>query len=89
MDDANYEHSTANGAILRLTKELAWIGEWLLLQETPGVCLSPLAPPHPARPTHPFACPPTNSPTGPPIVQRRPWRLLTPCARASPLLHAY
>ena len=27
MDDANYEHTTANGAILRLTKELAWIGE--------------------------------------------------------------
>lgn len=26
MDDANFEHGTANGAILRLTKELAWIG---------------------------------------------------------------
>lgn len=26
MDDANFEHTTANGAILRLTKELAWIG---------------------------------------------------------------
>lgn len=27
MDDANFEHGTANGAILRLSKELAWIGE--------------------------------------------------------------
>jgi len=27
MDDANFEHQTANGAILRLTKELAWIEE--------------------------------------------------------------
>ena len=26
MDDANFEHGTANGAILRLTKALAWIG---------------------------------------------------------------
>ena len=26
LDDANFEHGTANGAILRLTKELAWIG---------------------------------------------------------------
>ena len=26
MDDANFEHTTANGAILRLTKELAWAG---------------------------------------------------------------
>ena len=26
MDDANFEHNTANSAILRLTKELAWIG---------------------------------------------------------------
>lgn len=29
MDDANFEHGTANGAILRLTKELAWIEETL------------------------------------------------------------
>lgn len=29
MDDANFEHGTANGAILRLTKELAWIGALL------------------------------------------------------------
>lgn len=29
MDDANFEHTTANGAILRLTKELAWAGEGL------------------------------------------------------------
>ena len=29
MDDANYEHTTANAAILRLTKELAWIGAWV------------------------------------------------------------
>ncbi|KAL4433681.1 hypothetical protein ABPG75_000122 [Micractinium tetrahymenae] len=29
MDDANFEHGTANGAILRLTKELAWIVETL------------------------------------------------------------
>ena len=28
MDDANFEHTTANGAVLRLTKELAWIGAW-------------------------------------------------------------
>ena len=27
MDDANFEHQTANGAILKLTKELAWIEE--------------------------------------------------------------
>ncbi len=27
MDDANFEHTTANGAILRLTKELSWIGK--------------------------------------------------------------
>lgn len=27
MDDANFEHTTANGAILRLTRELTWIGE--------------------------------------------------------------
>jgi leucyl-tRNA synthetase len=26
VDDANFEHLTANGAILRLTKELTWIG---------------------------------------------------------------
>ncbi|KAK9806349.1 hypothetical protein WJX72_010942 [[Myrmecia] bisecta] len=29
LDDANFEHSTANGAILRLTKELAFIEETL------------------------------------------------------------
>ncbi|WPT12113.1 Leucine--tRNA ligase, cytoplasmic [Picochlorum sp. SENEW3] len=29
MDDANFEHQTANGAILRLTKELTWIEEVL------------------------------------------------------------
>lgn len=29
VDDANFEHLTANGAILRLTKELAWIEEVL------------------------------------------------------------
>ncbi|GAB4822876.1 hypothetical protein N2152v2_009922 [Parachlorella kessleri] len=29
MDDANFEHTTANGAILRLTKELTWIEETL------------------------------------------------------------
>lgn len=29
LDDANYEHPTANGAILRLTKELTWIQEVL------------------------------------------------------------
>ena len=27
LDDANFEHSTANGAILRLTRELAWAEE--------------------------------------------------------------
>ena len=27
LDDANFEHSTANAAILRLTKELAWVQE--------------------------------------------------------------
>lgn len=29
MDDANFETSTANAAILRLTKELTWIEEML------------------------------------------------------------
>jgi leucyl-tRNA synthetase len=29
MDDANFETSTANAAILRLTKELTWIEEVL------------------------------------------------------------
>ena len=29
MDDANFEHATANGAILRLTKEVAWAEEAL------------------------------------------------------------
>jgi leucyl-tRNA synthetase len=29
MDDANFETSTANAAILRLTKELAWMEEML------------------------------------------------------------
>lgn len=29
MDDANFESSTANAAILRLTKELAWVEEVL------------------------------------------------------------
>jgi leucyl-tRNA synthetase len=29
MDDANFETSTANAAILRLTRELAWIEEVL------------------------------------------------------------
>lgn len=29
MDDANFETSTANAAILRLTKELTWIEECL------------------------------------------------------------
>ena len=27
MDDANFEYSVANSAILRLTKELAWVTE--------------------------------------------------------------
>lgn len=34
MDDANFEHQTANGAILRLTKELAWIEEMLASLDT-------------------------------------------------------
>lgn len=34
MDDANFEHTTANGAILRLTKELAWIEETLAAADT-------------------------------------------------------
>ena len=34
MDDANFEFETANAAILRLTKELAWI------QEVPAAELS-------------------------------------------------
>lgn len=34
MDDANFEHQTANGAILRLTKELAWIEEVLASADT-------------------------------------------------------
>ncbi len=29
MDDANFETSTANAAILRMTKELAWAKEQL------------------------------------------------------------
>ncbi|BDA46666.1 Leucine-tRNA ligase, cytoplasmic [Coccomyxa sp. Obi] len=29
MDDANFEHQTANGAILRLTKEIVWLEETL------------------------------------------------------------
>eukprot|EP00887_Chlorella_sp_A99_P004074 scaffold11.g4074.t1 len=29
MDDANFEHTTANGAVLRVTRELAWIEESL------------------------------------------------------------
>lgn len=29
MDDANFETTTANAAILRLTKELAWMEEQL------------------------------------------------------------
>jgi leucyl-tRNA synthetase len=29
MDDANFETSTANAAILRLTKELSWMEEML------------------------------------------------------------
>lgn len=29
MDDANFELATANNAILRLTKEVAWAGELL------------------------------------------------------------
>lgn len=29
MDDANFVHTTANGAILRITRELAWIEETL------------------------------------------------------------
>ncbi|KAL4854122.1 Leucine--tRNA ligase [Chlorella vulgaris] len=34
LDDANFEHTTANGAILRLTKELAWIEETLSAGQT-------------------------------------------------------
>lgn len=34
MDDANFEHQTANGAILRLTKELAWTEEVLAALDT-------------------------------------------------------
>ena len=34
MDDANFEHQTANGAILRLTKELAWIEDILASLDT-------------------------------------------------------
>ena len=29
LDDANFETTTANAAILRLTKELAWVEEML------------------------------------------------------------
>lgn len=32
LEDANFEDQTANGAILRLTKELAWIEETLAAQ---------------------------------------------------------
>lgn len=34
MDDANFEHNAANAAILRLTKELAWIEEILALEDS-------------------------------------------------------
>jgi leucyl-tRNA synthetase len=34
LDDANFEHTTANGAILRLTKELAWSEEVLAAMPT-------------------------------------------------------
>jgi len=37
MDDANFETTTANAAILRLTKELAWIEE--MLSPAAGTCL--------------------------------------------------
>lgn len=37
MDDANFETTTANAAILRLTKELAWIEE--CLAPGSGACL--------------------------------------------------
>ena len=29
LDDANFEHTTANGAILRLTKVLHWLAKCL------------------------------------------------------------
>eukprot|EP00884_Botryococcus_braunii_P021860 jgi/Botrbrau1/8358/Bobra.0046s0019.1 len=34
LDDANFEHTTANGAILRLTREITWIQETLAAKET-------------------------------------------------------
>lgn len=37
MDDANFETTTANAAILRLTKELAWIEE--ALAPNSGTCV--------------------------------------------------
>ncbi len=37
LDDANFETTTANAAILRLTKELAWIEDVLLPGAGAGV----------------------------------------------------
>lgn len=37
MDDANFETTTANAAILRMTKELAWSEE--VLSTSAGVCM--------------------------------------------------
>jgi leucyl-tRNA synthetase len=50
MDDANFETSTANAAILRLTKELAWAEEML----APGAGTGPLRMhPHAQAHSHP------------------------------------
>jgi leucyl-tRNA synthetase len=42
MDDANFETTTANAAILRLTKELAWIEEVLAPGAGEVSCKGPL-----------------------------------------------
>lgn len=42
MDDANFEHGTANSAILRLTRELEWIGAVLGL-EGGSAAVAPIA----------------------------------------------
>ena len=44
LDDANFESTTANAAILRLTKELAWIEEVLSPSAGGGVCAACLKP---------------------------------------------
>lgn len=43
LDDANFEHGTANSAVLRLTRELEWISAVLGLAEGEGSAAAPAA----------------------------------------------